>query len=192
MKYFLMVIILGLCGGGYYEYTLLQQTISDDLQKISDLSAKVDALQSENKKLADDQAQLKKSADDATAEVADLTEQVQKAQSQLAAAQALAARAKAKPPATNAPTATAPPTNSLGTITTLDGKTYQNCQLLNVKTNSIVINYADGITEVPYNMMSRDLQKRFGYDPHQAAALSEAQIEYQEEQRKAAAQAAGN
>jgi hypothetical protein len=85
-----------------------------------------------------------------------------------------------------------PPGNNLGTITTLDGKTFQNCQLLGVKADRIVINYAGGITEILYGLMSPELQKRFGYDPHQAAGLTEAQIQFQEEQRKAAAQAAGN
>jgi regulator of replication initiation timing len=197
MKYFLLLIILGLCGGGYYEFTLFQQKSADAQQQISDLSAKIDTLNSENTKLADDNTKLKKSADDATADAADLTKQLQDAQSELAAAkaqavQAQAALAKASQAATNAPATTAPTTNSLGTITTLDGKSYQNCQLLNIKTNSIVVNYAEGITEISYSLMPPDLQKRFGYDPRQAAALTEAQIEYQEEQRKAASQAAGN
>ena len=192
MKYFLLLIILGLSGGGYFEYTQLQQKSASDQQEISDLSAKVDTLQSENKKLADDSTQLKKSADEATADAADLTKQLQDAQSALAAAKAQAAQAKASPPPALVPVSSAPPTNSLGTITTLDGKTYQNCQLLNVKANGIVVNDSDGITEISYMMMPPGLQKRFGYDPRQAAALTDAQIEFQEEQRKAAAQATAN
>ena len=86
MNYFLMLIILGLCGGGYYGYTQLQQKGIADQQHISDQSAKLDSLQAENKKLADEETQLKKNADDAAAEVSDLTTQVQEAQSALTAA----------------------------------------------------------------------------------------------------------
>ena len=56
----------------------------------------------------------------------------------------------------------------------------------------IVVNDSEGIMEIMYGLMPPDLQKRFGYDPHQAATLTDAQIEYQEEKRQAAAQAAGN
>jgi hypothetical protein len=85
-----------------------------------------------------------------------------------------------------------PPTNTLGTITTLDGKTFQKCQLLKVDADGIVVNHSEGITKILYGLLPPELQKKFGYDPHQAAALTEAQIQFQEEQRKAAAQAAGN
>jgi hypothetical protein len=196
MNYFLLVLIVGLCGGGYYEYTLLEQKSAADQQQITDLDGKVDALQSENKKLEDDKAQLTKSVADAQTETADLTKQVQEAQSALAKAQAqaqsLQAATATSTTATTVAAAPSPPSNNLGTITTLDGKTYQNCQLLKVQADSIVVNDADGITEIKFGLMSPDLQKRFGYDPHQAAALTEAQIEYQEEQRQAAAQATGN
>jgi hypothetical protein len=193
MNYFLLMIIVGLCGGGYYEYTTLEQKSAADQQQITDLGGKVDTLQSENKALEDDKAQLTKSVADAKAELADLTKQVQAAQSALAEAQAQALQAaKAAMPATTAAAASSRPTNNLGTIVTLDGKTFQNCQLLKVQADGIVVNDADGITEIRFGLMPPDLQKRFGYDPHQAANLTEAQIEYQEEQRQAAAQATGN
>jgi len=194
MNYFLLIIIVGLCGGGYYEYTLLEQKSAADQQQITDLGGKVDTLQSENKTLEDDKAQLTKSVANAQTELSDLTKQVQAAQSALAEAQAQAVQAAkaATPATTTAAAAPSRPTNNLGTIGTLDGKTFQNCQLLKVQADGIVVNDADGITEIRFGLMPPDLQKRFGYDPHQAATLTEAQIEYQEEQRQAAAQAAGN
>jgi uncharacterized phage infection (PIP) family protein YhgE len=191
MNYFLLLIILGLCGGGYFEYTLLQQKGVADQQQITDLSAKLDQLQTENKKLEDDEAQLTKSAADAKNQIADLTAQAQTAQSALADAKKQAAT----PPATPPPPAPAPPAapnNNLGTITTLDGKTYQNCQLLKVEADGITFSYSEGITKVFFGLLPLNLQAKFGYDPHQAAALTAAQLQYQEDQRKAAAQAGGN
>jgi hypothetical protein len=193
MNYFLLLVILGICGGSYYEYTTLEQKSAVDLQQITDLGTKIDALQADNQKLEDNKTQLTKSVADAQTKIADLTKQVQDAQSALAKAEALQI-----PKTTPAAVTTTPPKpttsspNNLGTIATLDGKTYQNCQLLKVKADGIVINDSDGITEIMYGLMPPDLQKRFSYDPHQAAALTDAQIEYQEEQRQAAAQATGN
>jgi hypothetical protein len=194
MNYFLLLVILGVCGGGYYEYTTLEQKSAGDQQQITDLGTKIDTLQAGNTKLENDKTQLTQSVADAETKIADLTKQIQDAQSTLAKAKAAALQA---PKTTTAATTTPPkPTNSspnnLGTIATLDGKTYQNCQLLKVKADGIVINDSDGITEIMYGLMPPDLQKRFGYDPHQATALTDAQIEYQEEQRQAAAQATGN
>jgi hypothetical protein len=193
MNYFLLLVILGLGGGGYYEYTVLQQKSAADQQQISDQATKLESLQSENKEIEDDKAQLTKSVADAQAQMADLTKQLQAAQSALAEAkeQALEA-AKASQAATPTTVPAIPPTNNLGTITTFDGKTFQSCQLLKVQADGIVVNYSGGITQISYGLMPPDLQKRFGYDPHQAAALTQAQIEFQEEQRKAAAQAGGN
>jgi hypothetical protein len=85
-----------------------------------------------------------------------------------------------------------PPTNNLGTITTQDGRTFQNCRVIKVKTDGIVVSYSEGITEIKYALLPPDLQKKFGFDPRQAAALTQAQLQYQEEQKNAAAQAAGN
>jgi hypothetical protein len=187
MNYFLLLILLGVCGGGYYEYTVLQQNSIADQQQITDLGTKIDALKAENKKLDDDKTQLAKSATDAQTTIADLTKQIQDAKVALAQAKAQAvAPSKATPPAATA-TPSTPPGNNLGTITTLDGKTFKNCQLLKVDADGIVVNYPEGITKILFGLMPPDLQKRFGYDPHQAAALTAAQIEYQEEQRKAAA-----
>jgi len=186
MNYFLMLVILLLGGGGYYEYTQIQQKSSADQQQISDLSAKVDTLQTENKKLEDAQTQLKKSSDDAAAQVGALTQQLQNAQSALAAAKANQPQTAATAKAPVSPTS-----NDLGTIATLDGKSYQNCQLLKVKAEGIVINDADGITELAFGLLPPDLQKRFGYDPHSSPTLTPDQVQYQEALRKTN-QGAGN
>lgn len=157
MNYFLFVIIIALGCGGYFEYTTQQAQLNDD-------SATIETLRSDNKKLEDDKAQLTKSLADAEARAKGLL--------------AASATAAAPAPALG---------NSLGTITTLDGKSFPNCQLIKIKPTVIVVNDSDGITEISYALMPPEMQKKFDYDPHQAAALTEAQIQFQEEQRAAAA-----
>jgi hypothetical protein len=53
------------------------------------------------------------------------------------------------------------------------------------------VNCATGITHLFYGILPPDLQAKLGYDPHAAAKLSEAQVQYLEEQIQAA-EAAGN
>ncbi|MCE0523346.1 MAG: hypothetical protein LV480_10600 [Methylacidiphilales bacterium] len=186
MNYFLSLIIVGLCIGGYYEYSYLQDQSASDLQQISDLSDKIKTLQAENQKLEEQQAKSEKTA---LAKIDDLTKQLQEAQKKLGGGQ----EQDSTNPAAPKSTAPAAPllSNNLGTITTQSGKTYPKCQLLKVKADGIVISYSDGITEIMFGLLPPNLQKRFGYDPHQAAALTEAQIEYEEEQRAAAGNQAG-
>jgi hypothetical protein len=194
MNYFLILIILALGGGGYYEYTTLQQQNATDHQALTELQAKFDTIQAENQKLQDENTQLTKGVADAQAKAADLAKQLQAAQGSVPPAVPLLASqgmSGAGAGGTAPTTPAAPATNNLGTIVTLDGKTFPNGQLMKVQSDGVVISYPGGITQIAYAVMPPDLQKRFGYDPHQAAALTEAQIEYQEEQRKAA-QTSGN
>jgi cell division protein FtsB len=177
MNYFLLLVVLVLGAVGYYEYTNLEQENATDDQEIVDLKGKIDNLEKENKTLDADKAQLAKDMSTAEAEVANLTGE---------------AKALTATPETSSSTPATPkpkplPSNNLGNITTLDQKTYQNCQLLKVEAEDIVISDSDGITQIAYTLMAPDLQKRFGYDPHVAATLFPAQVELLEEQRKASA-----
>jgi len=194
MNYFLMLIIILLCGGSYYEYNQLQQKGVADHQQISDLTDKVNSLQTNNKKLTDDQAQLKKSADDSLAEINDLTKQVQDAQTALETAKAQIVQLKARQTtaASSPAPASAPVWTNLETVATLDGKSYQNCQLLKVEADGIVINHADGITKLAYGLLPPELQKKFDYDPHGPPSLSDDQVQALEAQRKASGQTAKN
>jgi len=182
MNYFLMLIILVIGAGAYYEYTTQQETILTDIQQINDLTDKVASLQSENKKLTDNQTQVVKSLSDAQAKITDLTTQLQTAQQ---AAPKPAETPAPTNPAPEASTPAVPRTNDLGTIVAKDGRTFQNCQLLAVEVDGITFNHAKGITKVLFPALPSDLQKRFGYDPLKAAALTEAEIKYQDEKRKA-------
>ena len=136
MNYFLFLIII---------VTWLRRILriyQTMLQQQSDLNAKIETLQTDNKKLEDDNAQLTKSVSDAQAKVADLTKQIQTTttftearQQALQTANASGAAITVSPSSSN---------NNLGTITTLDGKTFPNCQLLKIKANCIAVKDSDG------------------------------------------------
>lgn len=199
MQWFLLLIIIGLCGGGYYEYTQIQQTEATQQAKIDDGQKKNDDLTAQNKKLQDTNTALTKTSSDQQGTIADLTTQLQTVQStlsttetELAAAKKTIADAVAKKLAeVKAAAAVAANPNDLGTITTLDGKTYQNCTLLKLDTDGITFSYTGGITKVTFGLLPPDVQKRVGYDPHQAAKDA-ANALYQEQQRQAQVQATGN
>ena len=52
MNSFLLIVILALCGGSYYEYTVLNQAKLEDQQQITDLQAKVKAFRDANQQLS--------------------------------------------------------------------------------------------------------------------------------------------
>lgn len=193
MNWFLLLIILAMGGGGYYEYqTLTGQVIVDQIQ-ISDLKTKLQQLTDSEQKSSDDVAQLTKSLADAQAKANTLDKQLQNAKSALAAAQ--------PPPPVPSSTAgtaisagtanaAAPPafTTKLGTIISLDGKTYAACQLLKVNADSIVISNADGITQIPLNVLPAQTLKLLGLSGT-PITLTDDQVQSLEQQRQAAAAA---
>jgi hypothetical protein len=177
MKYFLIVIILGLCGGGYYEYTQLENVQQDQVarlaaaqKQISDLNAQIDQLQSEKKKLEAEKPQLTKNVDVAEGVIADLNAQVKAAQSALDDTKQQLAAVLNKPPPPPPP-----PTTDLGTITA-DGKTFLDCQLIRVDTDGIVVKHSTGIVKILSRGLSSDLQGRFGYDLPQLEPTPDAHV----------------
>src|SRR5271168_5112800 len=127
MNYFLMLVILAVCGGAYYEYTVQQEAILTDTQQISDLADKATLLEATNKKLTDDQTQIIENLAIAQKKVDDLTAQLKDVSK---AAMASPPTANPATPVTYPPVTGIAETNNLGTIITQDGKAYQNCQLL--------------------------------------------------------------
>jgi hypothetical protein len=167
MNYVLLLVIIGLCGGAYYEYNDMQRVQKDALdgkqQEITDL-------QSQNKKLADQAKQSASAENNSLAKISDLTDKLQGVQVKLNATQAALAKATTPPPT---PTTTASITqlsaasdpNSLGTIATVDGRTFQKCELLKVDTEGITVNHTEGITKITFGQLPPDLQKRFASNP---------------------------
>jgi hypothetical protein len=175
MNYVLVIVILIICYGSYCEIKSEQDKNLAAQQQLSDLGDKLNKLQDENKN-------LQKNLNAAQLQVADLTTQIQ---SGMGTGGAIQSWAKAN--STPAAPAINVPSNTLGTIATLDGKTYQNCQLLKVEQDGIVISDSTGITKITFVVLPADLQKRFGYDPAQITGLTPDQIQADENKRQAAA-----
>jgi multidrug efflux pump subunit AcrA (membrane-fusion protein) len=190
MNWILFLIILGMAGGGYYEYQNLQHDIANDDQRLADVQAKLDAVSAENKK-----GQADKDAQVAAAQQAIKAVQAQldDAQKQLASAKAAVASAAAAP----APVAVTPKASpsgistKLGTIATLDGKSYEDCKLLKVNPDGIVVNHSQGITKILFNALPPDMQKIFGFDPHAGPDLTPEQV-LADESKRQVADSAGN
>jgi hypothetical protein len=65
------------------------------------------------------------------------------------------------------PTAKATPLE----IKTLDGRTYKNCQLLEVQPDRIRIMHSAGIQSLDFEELPEQMRRRFGYDPAKAAKV---------------------
>ena len=195
MNYFLLFVIVAICGGGYYEYKLQQQNDAGYQQQLGDLEAKIDKLQSDNTKIGNEKTALSKDLADAQKKVSDLTSQIETAAAAAKAvkdAEDAEKAAKAAVLAATAQAKTEASSNNLGTVTTLNGKTFQNCQLLRVETDGITFNHSSGIAKVLFPLLAPDVQKKFGYDPHNGPDITDAQVQSLEAQRQAASKATGN
>ncbi len=191
MKYALILVILLVCAGAYYDHALQQQAIQDvkaaDQKQIADLTSQVGKLHADSKKLADDNADLTKSLADTKTNLAAVTTQLLAAQKQIDDAKKQDVAEASKPPPPPPPISP----NDLGTIVALDGKTYQKCELLKIDTDGITVNHSAGVLKLLYGLLPLDLQKKFGYDPHVTTSLTEDQVLNLENQRKAAVQKFG-
>jgi hypothetical protein len=191
---FVLFVLLVLAGGAaYYEYTAEEQTNAGFQEQLGEWQGKVTAVQSQNQAITDEKASLAKAISKTQSETAGLTLRLIAAQQAAEQAKEAAAKKAASSPGAGAAAAAAKAAanNHLGTFSTLIGQTFQNCELLKVEADGITFSHSEGITKVIYANLPPELQKRFGYDPHQAAALSEAQIRYQEQLRQANDQAQG-
>jgi hypothetical protein len=190
MNYFLLFIIVALCGGGYYEYTLQEKSNAYYHQQINDLEAKIDKLESDGAKAGKEKAELSGKLADAQKKIADLTSQITVAAATQGAEDA--GKATATVQASRPNQAAMVSFNNLGTVIRLDGKTFQNCQLLRVETDGITFNHSDGIAKILFPLLPPDLQKRFGFNPGNGTELTDAQVAALEAQRKAVPKTPGN
>lgn len=62
-------------------------------------------------------------------------------------------------------------------VTTLDGTKYENVTLSRIEPDGLVLMTDSGITKVPFEKLSPELQKSYGYDPEKAAAFQAKQKE---------------
>ncbi|MCE0523111.1 MAG: hypothetical protein LV480_09395 [Methylacidiphilales bacterium] len=181
MNYFPALIAVGALGLACYACGSLETQSDAHARQLNDIRAKIAALQSQDK----ESLQQSKSTLAPSAVMVDLTKQVQALQKAVAAktnpqAPQAGENQKAKPPPPPSPL-----NSELGTVTSVDGKTYQNCHLIKVESNCIVFSHSEGIMNLPYVSMQPDLQKVFGFDPTQGATLTDAQVESLEARRQA-------
>jgi hypothetical protein len=180
MNLLLFLILITVGEAAYFEFTVEQQTSDGFHQQIAAWQDKADSLQGENKQLTDTKTGLLKNIAVVETQMTSLTDQLKNMQS------SPAAPAPASPAAEN--TTPAPESGSdLGTITTVDGQTFQNCQLLKVESDGITFNHSQGITKILFPNLPLELQKRFGADPQSNAALEAAKVRYQEQMEQAGA-----
>jgi len=187
MKWFLGLVILLMCGGGYYEYQVLHGQIMVDELQISDLNTKLQSASAAEQKAISDLAQLKASLAGAPGKSDNPATQPQFAKT--TGPQNPAPLPSATSPGGNSSSPSAasvvPGTlaTNLGTINAIDGKVYPNCQLLKINTDNIVISNAQGITQIEMSVLPANLQKMFGFDP-KVGVLSNDQVQALEQQQR--------
>lgn len=169
MNYFLMILIIAIAGFAYYQHNQDEQQVAALQQQISDLQDKAKAAPAPN------------AAATAAAHPAPAPAPVVQVVAPQTHSSAIDEAAHA---ATVAATSNS---NNLGSITTLDGRSYQNCKVLKVESDGVTFSHDEGITKVLYPFLPPSIQKQFGYDPQQAAAEADAQVRYQQQAAAAAA-----
>ena len=73
----------------------------------------------------------------------------------------------------------------IGTVTTLDHRSYTNCKVIKVDQDGVTFTDDQGITKIEFALMPPDLQKRFGYTPQGAVNQTEAEIRADQQQAAA-------
>lgn len=187
MNWFLLLIILLMAGGGYYGYQTLHGQVTVDELQISDLKTKLQDATDGEQKSADNVTHLTGDLTAAQAKVSDLEKQLQAAKAAQPDAQQPQVQAVSITGGTTSSNSTGGTvfTTKLGTITSLDGKTYTACQILKINPDNIVISDADGVTQLALNVLPAPVQKMLGYDAKQGL-LSNDQVAALDQQLQAA------
>ena len=179
MNVLLLLLLLVAGEGVYFEHTQRLQIDAGIQIQLTQWQSVVNSLDAENKDLADTRNGILK-------QTTALESGIEKSNADLARTQALLTAAEKQHEAEEAQKASAGRIDpSLGTITTTDGRTFQNCQLLKIEADGITFNHADGITKVMFPKLPAALQKTFGYDPQADSARQAAQARYEEQSREA-------
>jgi hypothetical protein len=200
MNYFLLFVILGVCGGAYYMYTTDQQKTAALTAEVIDLQGKLKAA-GVNPNSADSTPPTVAPSNGSATSIQNETIPTIGPSTTPAPPPTVAPSVPAAPPAVatvhqtdsdthasaidaaaNAATAAANGTN-IGTITTLDHHTYTNCRVLKVEQDGVTFSHDDGITKILFPMLPPDVQKQFGYTPQAAVAQTEAQIRAMQDQQ---------
>jgi outer membrane murein-binding lipoprotein Lpp len=183
---FLMLVILAVSGGAYYMYTQNQadeQTITDLHHQVDDLNAKVVQAEAEAAaaKAAADAARKTAAAGRSGLPGLPRSTSLSPGLPSVSVIAPDTSHSSAIDDAASA-AAAASHSASIGTIKTLDGKTYTNCRVLKVEQDGVTFSHDDGITKILYPLMPPEVQKLFDYDPQKAVAQTDAQIRYDQQQ----------
>jgi hypothetical protein len=180
MNYFLVALVLGMAGFAYYQH-------SQDEQQIAALQQQLDSKAA----AASSSSAIPVVGPDAStpAPVAPVKTNVRPTfilSPAVKVVEPVAAHSSAIDEAATAATAAAASnSNNLGTITTLDGRTFENCKVLKVEADGVTFSHDDGITKVLFPLLPPTIQKQFDYDPQKAVAQTDAQERYNEQQAAA-------
>lgn len=191
MKLLLFLILVTVGEAAYFEYTVQQQTSGGFQHWTAGWQAELATLQGKNKQLTDTHDYLRKTISATEIRIEMLTDQLRGVPGSNPSAVRVGQAGTTWTPA--APAAPIPAVGeNIGTVTTLSGQSFQNCQLLKVEPDGITFNHTEGITKVLYRNLSLDIQKRFGVDPQSTAAAEAAKIRYQEQLQQAGTPAGGS
>ncbi|MGH9592721.1 MAG: hypothetical protein ACRD5L_06495 [Bryobacteraceae bacterium] len=191
MKLLLFLILVTVGEVAYFNYTVQQQTSGGFQHRLGDWQDELSALQGKNKQLTDTHDYLRKTISATEIRIEMLTDQLKGVPGSNPSAVRIGRSDEAWTPA--APAAPIPAVGeNIGTVTTLSGQTFENCQLLKVEPDGITFNHTEGITKVLYRNLSLDLQKRFGVDPQSTATAEAAKVRYQEQLQQAGTGTGGN
>lgn len=174
MKLLLFLILLTMGEAAYIASSIQQQTFNACLEQASNWQDKIDSLQGENKRLTDTKTSLVNNIGAVESQISALNQQINGG----GTGPGPAAVVENKDPI--------PEVNSnLGTITTVDGKKFENCQLLKIEQDGITFNHSEGITKILYANLPLDIQHHFHADPQSRAATEAAKLRYEEQVRQA-------
>jgi len=75
-------------------------------------------------------------------------------------------------------------------LKTESGVMYPGCTITRVEPDGVSISYVKGIAKIPFEDLSKEIQKRYNYNPSNAAAYTQSMVRKQVEASQAAASAA--
>jgi hypothetical protein len=183
MNYFLVAIVIGMAGFAYYQHNQDEQQIAALQQQLSDSKSAPASHPAALSVVSPDTS----TPSPATSPVPAVAN-VGPATAPLLAIKVVApsSNSSAVDEAANAAKVAATSnSNNLGTITTLDGRTFQNCKVLKVEADGVTFSHDDGITKILFPLLPPAVQKQFDYDPQKAVAQAGAQARYDEQQAAA-------
>src|SRR5260221_14670797 len=61
------------------------------------------------------------------------------------------------------------PGDNLGTVTTISGRSYLDCRIIQVDPDGLVFSHKTGMAKVLFSALPEEQRARLGYDPEEAA-----------------------